>query len=187
MTSVNFYALPLILSTSKSVNSLVGKSNAGGRLLKRSKETACGYIFRLTILPREAVPRAEDAREILGPRERNMPSYSTITSWKRALQRGEDIQSDASGGGHFPDERIRALIAEALEEAPFHSVRSLASTTKIPATTGWRHLHSAGHVVRNLRIVPDTVSPAQKVARGGSAINLTNILLSAVIAVGATF
>jgi hypothetical protein len=77
------------------------------------------------------------------------------------------------------DERIRALVAEALEEAPFHSVRSTASTTKIPHTAVWRHLHSAGYVMTNLRIVPHTLCPAQKVARVESPIHLKKILLSA--------
>jgi hypothetical protein len=90
------------------------------------------------------------------------PAYSTITNWVRALTRGEDIQGHASGGGRLPDERVDALIASAMEESPFHSVRSLASTIKIPSTTVWRHLHSSGYVVRNLHIVPHALSGAQK-------------------------
>jgi hypothetical protein len=37
-------------------------------------------------------------------------------------------------------------MAKALEEAPFHWVRSLSSAVKIPVTTAWRHLHAAGDV-----------------------------------------
>jgi hypothetical protein len=53
-------------------------------------------------------------------------SYSISTSWKISLERGEDIQPHAPGGGRLPDERIDVLSAATLEEAPFHSVRSLA-------------------------------------------------------------
>jgi hypothetical protein len=54
------------------------------------------------------------------------------------------------------------LIAAAFKEAPFHSVRSLASTSGVAPVTVWRHLHSAGYVVPNLRIVPHSFSLAQK-------------------------
>jgi histone-lysine N-methyltransferase SETMAR len=107
------------------------------------------------------------------------PAYSTITNWIRALGRGEDIRERASGGGRVPDERIPTLIAEALTEAPFHSVRSLASTIKIPKTTIWRHLHQAGYVVRNLRIIPHSLSDTQKATRVETAIDLKKVLMSA--------
>jgi histone-lysine N-methyltransferase SETMAR len=107
------------------------------------------------------------------------PAYSTITKWIRALIRGEDIRGHASGGGRLADDRVDALIAAALEESPFHSVRSLASAIKIPPTTVWRHLHSSGFVVRNLRIVPHTLSAAQKAARVESAIELKKVLCRA--------
>jgi hypothetical protein len=52
------------------------------------------------------------------------PAYSTITSWIRALSRGEDIKPHASNRGRLPIEIAEALIVEALEEAPFPFVRS---------------------------------------------------------------
>jgi hypothetical protein len=64
-------------------------------------------------------------------RPRSMPAYSTVTNWIRALTRGEDIHGHASGGGHLPDDRVDTLVINALEESPFHSVRSLASIIKI--------------------------------------------------------
>jgi hypothetical protein len=76
------------------------------------------------------------------------PAYLTITSWIRSLERGEDIYEHESGGGRLPDDRVDALVAKALDESPFHTVRSLASAIKIPPTTVWRHLHSGGDVVR---------------------------------------
>jgi hypothetical protein len=57
-------------------------------------------------------------------------AYSTITNWDRALDRGEDISTRVSGGGHLPDDTINAAITEELEIAPFHSVHSLASIIK---------------------------------------------------------
>jgi hypothetical protein len=54
-----------------------------------------------------------------------------ITSWKRALLRGEGIQHHAPGNGRLPDEGVDVLISGALEEATCHSVRSLTSTIKV--------------------------------------------------------
>jgi hypothetical protein len=90
------------------------------------------------------------------------PAYSAITNWIRALTRGEDIGGHASGGANLPDDKVDTLVINALEESPFHSVRSLVSTIKIPRTTVWRHLHVRGYVVRNLHIVPHMLSLAQK-------------------------
>jgi hypothetical protein len=72
------------------------------------------------------------------------PAYSTITNWITARTRGENIHGYASGGGRLPDDRVDTLVINALEESPFHSVRSLASTIKIPPMTVWRHLHARG-------------------------------------------
>jgi hypothetical protein len=69
-------------------------------------------------------------------------------------------------------------MAKSLEEMLFHSVRSLASILKILQTTGQRHLHTAGDVVRNLRIIPHTLSPAQNAARVKSTIGLKQNLSS---------
>jgi hypothetical protein len=52
------------------------------------------------------------------------PAYSTITNWIRTLTRGEGIHDHTSGGGPLPDDRVDALVINALEESPFHSVRS---------------------------------------------------------------
>jgi hypothetical protein len=100
------------------------------------------------------------------------PIYSTITSWLRSLGRGADICQHASHGGYLPDDRVDGLIANALEESLFHTVRSLASVIKIPPTIVWRHLHSRGYVVRHLQIVSHTLSMAQKAARVESALAL---------------
>jgi hypothetical protein len=70
-------------------------------------------------------------------------------------------------------------VANALEESPFHTVRSLASASKILPTTVWQHLHSRGYVVGHLNIIPHTLSMAQKVARVESAVALKNVICSA--------
>jgi hypothetical protein len=107
------------------------------------------------------------------------PAYSAITNWIRALTRGEDIHGHASGSGPLPDDRVDTLVINALEESPFHSVRSLASTIKIPLTTVWRHLRARSYVVRNLHIVSHMLSLGQKAARVESAIELKKVLCSA--------
>jgi hypothetical protein len=71
-------------------------------------------------------------------------AYSTITNWIRSLPQGEDIHGHASGGEPLPDDRVDTLVINAFEEPPFHSVCSLASTTKRPPITLWRHLHARG-------------------------------------------
>jgi histone-lysine N-methyltransferase SETMAR len=104
------------------------------------------------------------------------PSYSTITHWLRRLRRNEDITRRASGSGRLAFDEIDSLIADALDEAPFHSVRSLASSIKYPHTTVWRHLRTAGYIVRNLHLVPHTLSPAQKAQRVTMAIELQQMV-----------
>jgi hypothetical protein len=106
-------------------------------------------------------------------------TYSIITNWIRALTRGEDIHGHAAAGGRLPNDRVDTRVTNALEESPFHSVRSSASTIKIPPTTVWRHLHARGYVVRNLHIVPHMLSFAQKRTRVEPAIEWKKVLCSA--------
>jgi hypothetical protein len=63
------------------------------------------------------------------------PANSTSTNWIRTVTRGEDIHGHASGEGQLPDDKVDTLVINVLEESHFHSVRSLASTIKIPPTT----------------------------------------------------
>jgi hypothetical protein len=106
-------------------------------------------------------------------------AYSTITNWVRIFIRGEDIQDHTSGGGRLTDDRIDTLIATALEESPFHFVRSLSSISKILPTTVWWYLHFRGYVVQNLHIVPHIFFAAQKATRIESAIELEKVLCRA--------
>jgi hypothetical protein len=73
--------------------------------------------------------------KLLARAEEACPAYSTITNCIRSLTRGEDIHGHALGGRHLPDDKVDILIINALEQSPFYSVRSLASTIKIPPTT----------------------------------------------------
>jgi hypothetical protein len=106
-------------------------------------------------------------------------AHSMITNWIRGLTRSEEIHGHASGGGRLPDDKVDTLVINALEESPFHSVRSLASTIKIPPTTVSRHLHARGYVVRNPHIVPHMLSLAQKAARVESALEVKKVRCSA--------
>jgi hypothetical protein len=65
----------------------------------------------------------------------NCPSSSMATNGIRKLKHGQDIHQRASKGGRSPDDLLPVLIAAALEELPFHEVRSLASAVKYPLTT----------------------------------------------------
>jgi hypothetical protein len=73
--------------------------------------------------------------------------------------------SRASESERFHGEWTDRLIAYALEEAAFHSVRPLASATKYLLTIVWRHLHSAGYVMQTLRLARRTVSDTQQAFR----------------------
>jgi histone-lysine N-methyltransferase SETMAR len=108
-----------------------------------------------------------------------VPGYSTVTNWVRALGRGEDILVRASGSGRLADGELQIRIALALDEEPFHSVRSLAAALKSSPATVWRHLHMAGYVLRHLRLVPHTLSVSQKATRVEMAIRLKNVIASA--------
>jgi hypothetical protein len=80
----------------------------------------------------------------------------------------------------LPDNRIDVRIMNALEQALFHSVRSLCSAIKYPCTSVWRHLHSTGHVIRNLHLVPQSPSSAQKVRTVRTMIEFEKLLGSAI-------
>jgi hypothetical protein len=108
-----------------------------------------------------------------------LPAYSMIMDWFRKLERGDDITRRALGSGRLSDDRINTLITSALEKCPFHSVRTLCSAIKPSCISVWRYLHSAGFVVRSLRLVPHGFSPSQKAGRVGMAIELQQVLKSA--------
>ena len=105
--------------------------------------------------------------------------YSTVRDWISKLNREEDTTQRASGSERLFDNRIDVLIADALEYARFHPVRSLCSAIKYPRTSVWRHLHSADYDICDLHLVPHTLSPAQKVQTVRTVIELKKVLGSA--------
>jgi hypothetical protein len=121
----------------------------------------------------------EMATKLCGRARGTYASRFTITNWRRALERGEDIQHHRPGGRRLHDERLDVLITTALETSLFHSVLSRASTIKISLMIVWIPLHSADHVTWNLHIVPHTISPAQTVARVESSAELKKVIFSA--------
>jgi hypothetical protein len=58
-------------------------------------------------------------------------------------------------------------------------VHTFYSTIKHPYTTVWRDLHSAGFIVRNLRLFPRELAPSQKAEQIGMAIELRQVFQSA--------
>lgn len=92
-------------------------------------------------------------------------AYSTITDWCRKLTRGENILTRKIGSGRVADGLIDLQIEKALEEMPFHSIRTLSSTLKIPKSTVFDHIKAMGLVVKHLKFVPHTLSDSQKVER----------------------
>jgi hypothetical protein len=98
------------------------------------------------------------------------PSDSMVIIWIRKLKRGEDIHSNPSRSRRLPDDRLPVLIAAALEESPFHSVRSLTSAVKYPPMTVRRYLCSSGYVLHRLHIVLHTLSPDQKLLESRSQL-----------------
>jgi hypothetical protein len=73
-----------------------------------------------------------------------LPAYFSIKNWTRAIDWGESILSLPSLSGCWPDEWINRLVADALEEADFHSRRSGGSTAPYRQTIAWGHLHTTG-------------------------------------------
>jgi hypothetical protein len=101
-----------------------------------------------------------------------------ITDWIRKLNREEDIIQRASSSQCLPDNRIDIRIANSLEQAPFHFVRSLCSAINYHRTSVWRHLNSTGDRIRNLHIFPHTLSPAHKVQMIRKVIELKSAEIS---------
>jgi hypothetical protein len=74
---------------------------------------------------------------------------------------------------------IDQVILDILEHYPFSSIWELARLTCIPTTTVHRHLtQSLGFVVKHLRWVPPTLTPAQKTERATFSIELLRQLRS---------
>ena len=91
--------------------------------------------------------------------------YSSITNWIRKIKRGENILVRKIGSGPLSDETIDLKIYSALNEFPFHSLRSLSTCLKIPKSTIHDHLKKMGFIVKHLRYVPHILNSDQKMNR----------------------
>jgi hypothetical protein len=65
--------------------------------------------------------------------------YSTVTKWLRRLACGDDILEPAERKGKESDGLVDFKIVIALTAFPFHSVRTLTSSLKIPRSTIYDH------------------------------------------------
>lgn len=106
-------------------------------------------------------------------------SYSTITDWIRKINRGEDIFERKTGSGRISDLQIDQRILNALNEMPFHSIRTLSNQLKIPKTTVFNHMRSMGFIIKHLRFVPHTLNDSQKVQRVNYSKHLLDIIKQA--------
>jgi hypothetical protein len=79
------------------------------------------------------------------------PADSSVTDWFRRLGFGENILEPGSHPGKPSDGLIDVEILIELTAFPFHSVRTLARTLKIPRSTVWDHLQKERSVVKHLR------------------------------------
>lgn len=105
--------------------------------------------------------------------------YGTIKEWCRRIKRGEDILHRKIGSGRIADELIDGKISQALEEMPFHSIRTLSTALKVPKSTVFDHITSMGLVVKHLKFVPHTLSLSQKVERVEISKQLLEVIAQA--------
>jgi hypothetical protein len=112
----------------------------------------------------------------LGP---EAPPYSTVAYWVRMLKLGNNILDVPESPGRPYDVDLDDRIFEALNEFPFHSVRTLASSLKRPRATIHQHLLRAGFELKHLKWVPHTLSEEQKRLRIEYAGELLDMLRAA--------
>jgi hypothetical protein len=79
------------------------------------------------------------------------PGYSTGTKWLRRLVCGDDILEPVERKGKESDGLMDFKILIALTAFPFHRVRTLTSSLKIPRPTIYDHLQRGNFTVKHLR------------------------------------
>jgi histone-lysine N-methyltransferase SETMAR len=97
--------------------------------------------------------------------DENALSYSSVTNWLRRLQLGEDIFEAGIHPDKPSDGFIDFEILTGLTAFPFHSVRTLARTLKLPRSTRWDHLNKGPFVVKHLRWIPHRLEDEAKRVR----------------------
>jgi hypothetical protein len=91
--------------------------------------------------------------------------YPTVTDWCRKLKRKFNILVTARGPGEPLDCDLDDIIFPALNEFPFHCLRSLSRTIKRPMSTIRDHLPRAGFVLKPLKWVAHRSSAEHKKTR----------------------
>jgi hypothetical protein len=79
------------------------------------------------------------------------PGYSTVTKSLRRLVCGDDIMEPVKRKGKEPGALVNFKILATLTAFPFHNVRTLASSLKIPRSTIDDHLQRGNFPVKHLR------------------------------------
>jgi hypothetical protein len=105
------------------------------------------------------------------------PAYSTVTKWLRRLVCGDDILVPVERKGKESDGLVNFKILIALTAFPFHSVRTLASSLKIPPSTIYDHLRRANFTVKHLRWVPHTLDDCAQWSR----VEMANLMLKMIV------
>jgi hypothetical protein len=107
------------------------------------------------------------------------PGYSTVTKWLRRLVCGDNILEPVERKGKKSDGLVDFKILIALTAFPFHSVRTLASSLKIPHSTIYDHLQRGHFTVKHLRWVPHTLDDWAKRARVDMANSILKMIAEA--------
>jgi hypothetical protein len=91
-------------------------------------------VWLLTGSPKTTM-RQPDTRNLLTRFREKAPVYSSVTNWFRRLDFAEDIFEPGIHSGKPSDDLVDFKILTELTAFPFHSVRTLAGTLKIPRST----------------------------------------------------
>jgi hypothetical protein len=105
------------------------------------------------------------------------PPYSTVTYWCRKLKLKCDILVIRRGPGRPLENDLDNVILDALNEFPFHSLRSPRRVLKIPLSTIRDRLIIGGCVVKHLKWAPHMLTAEHKEQRVQSAKNLFKTIL----------
>jgi hypothetical protein len=81
------------------------------------------------------------------------PAYASMMNWLRRLHFSEDIFEPGIQSGKLSDDLVGFKILMKLTVFPFHSVRTLVRTLKIPRSATWDHLQKGPFVAKHVRWV----------------------------------
>jgi histone-lysine N-methyltransferase SETMAR len=107
------------------------------------------------------------------------PGYSTVTKWLRRLVCGDDILEPVERKGKESGGLVDLKILIAFTAFPFHSVRTFASSPKIPRSTVYDHLQRGNFTVKHLRWVSHTLDDCAKRVRVDMANSMLKMIAEA--------